>query len=179
MVALLRKFHAVFFITILIFITAFLLVITDDVTREKLKAKQDKQIVEMLEGIFPEASFYTVENDIYTIYNDGRNEIGYAFYAAGKGCGGEIVVFVGLKNMETIQGIVVISHKERRLSGLESTVGLDFTPLVAQFVGLRIDDCYLVKKGGQVDGVSGATISSTALVDIVRNAALEKVALIG
>ena len=47
-----------------------------------------------------------------------------------------------------------------------------------QFIGLKIEDCTLSRYGeggGQVDGITGATVSSKAVIDIVREAALEKV----
>jgi electron transport complex protein RnfG len=131
----------------------------------------------MLEGIFPEASFYNLEDDIYIIYDDSKYEIGYAFYAKGMGWGGNIVILVGLEDKETIKGINIISHSELLCVG-EFGIPLDFSTFTKQFIGLKIDDCALKKNDGQVDAITGAITSSKAVVDIVRETELEKVKFI-
>jgi len=152
-----------------------LLALTESFTRAELESHQDQQTLEMLEEIFPQASFYILEDDIYIIYNNSRNEIGYAFYAEGRGYYGKIVILVGLEDKETIRGMTVVLQYES-WAYWDMLVRNNFFD---QLVGLRIEDCALKKKygegGGQVDGVTGATVSSKAVVDIVREAALEKV----
>jgi len=51
----------------------------------------------------------------------------------------------------------------------------DFTD---KFVGLNIDDVALRQEGGHIDGITGATISSKAVIDAVRETAMEKVRII-
>lgn len=173
---LLRKFYPIAFITIAVLITVSLLALTESITRAELESRQDQQTLEMLQEIFPKASFYILEYGIYFIYDNGRYEIGYAFYAEGRGYVGKMVILVGLKDKETIEGIIVVSHYES-WGYWDRLVESNFFD---QFIGLKIEDCALKKKyygivGGQVDGVTGATVSSRAVVDIVREAALEKV----
>jgi electron transport complex protein RnfG len=153
-----------------------LLALTNSFSWAKLKVKQDQQTLEMLKGIFPGARFYVLKDDIYIVYDDSKYKIGYAFLAKGKGFGGDILIFTGLKDEETIKSITIISHNEHEGAlGEESGPIIDFNSFVYQFIGLKIIDCDLKKYGGQVDGISGATISSEAVVDIVRETALEKV----
>jgi Na+-translocating ferredoxin:NAD+ oxidoreductase RnfG subunit len=149
-----------------------LLAFTESFTRTALQVRLDQQTLEMLKGIFPKASFYTLKDDIYFIYDKGRHEIGYAFYAEGWGYGGKMVILVGLEDKETIKGITVVLHWE--------TWGywamLVWSNFFDQLNGLKIEDCALNGgDGGQVNGVTGATVSSMAIVDIVRETALEKV----
>jgi electron transport complex protein RnfG len=173
---LLRRFSPVIFITLVVLVTTSLLSLTKCATWERLEAQQDQQTLALLKGIFPEANFYTYEDGIYTVYNDGRNETGYAFLAIGKGYSGNIVILVGLEDKETIKGVTIISHNETLwMGGEEGGSPLSFSPLVDQFVGLKIEDCALKKNDGQVDGITGATTSSRAVVDAVRETALEKV----
>jgi len=171
---LLKKFYPIAFITIAVLITVSLLALTESITRAELESRQDQQTLEMLQEIFPKASFYILEHGIYFIYDNGRYEIGYAFYAEGRGYGGKMVILVGLEDKETIKGIIVVSHYESwgYWDGLLEHNFFD------QLIGLRIEDCALKRYGGgggQVDGITGATVSSKAVVDIVREAALEKV----
>jgi uncharacterized protein with FMN-binding domain len=44
-----------------------------------------------------------------------------------------------------------------------------------QFARLKIEDAYFSRQGGKVDSVTGATLSSTLVLNTVREAALEKV----
>jgi len=173
---LLRKFYPIAFITIAVLITVSLLALTESITRAELESHQEQQTLEMLQEIFPEANFYIFDEskEIYTMYDNGRYEIGYAFYAEGRGYGGKMVILVGLKDKETIKGIIVVSHYESWWYW-DRLVESNFFD---QFIGLKIEDCALKRYGGgggQVDGITGATVSSKAVVDIVREAALEKV----
>ena len=82
-----------------------------------------------------------------------------AFEIFGKGYGGAMGVIVGvnLENDEII-GVGVTTHSETPGVGSKAKTDPDFT---AQFKGLSILDPFKVKTdGGQIDALSGATISS-------------------
>jgi len=113
---------------------------------------------------------YTLEDDIYMIYAD-EAEVGFAFLAVGKGYGGNIDILVGLENETTVKGVTIISHLETPGLGARITE----SSFRDQFAGLNIDDVALKRDGGQIDAVTGATISSRAVVDAVRAAVMEKV----
>jgi Na+-translocating ferredoxin:NAD+ oxidoreductase RnfG subunit len=171
-----KKLYPIFLITLVIVVAVSLLVTSESITRAVLEAREDQETLELLQGIFPEASLYSFnENtEIYTLYNHGRNNIGYAFYGSSWGYIGNITVLVGLKGKETIQGIIVTSQYET-LSYWDMLVEENF---FEQFIGLKIEDCYLKLYGkgdGQVDAVSRATYSSRGVVNAVREAALEKI----
>ena len=149
------------------------LTFTDSFTRAKIEAQEEQKIQHMLSAMFPNMSRYTFEDDIYTIYADGT-EIGYAFLAVGKGYGGDIDILVGLEDETTVKGITIISHTET--PGLGSRVAeSSFTDM---FRGLNIADIALRQEGGQIDALTGSTISSRAVIDAVRNTAMEKVELL-
>lgn len=171
----LNKLYPIFLITLVVIMSVSLLVTSESITRAVLEGRQDQETLELLQGIFPEASFYTFDEDteIYTLYNTGRNEIGYAFYGSDRGYRGDIVVLVGLEDKETIRGIVVTSHKDDRpyWSMLEESDFFD------QFTGLNIEDCYPSWSWlpGGVDSITRATVSCRGVVIAVREAALEKI----
>jgi len=167
-------------------LTTSLLALTRSVTWRILEAQQDKETLDMIQTVFPEASSYTLENDIYTVYDNSGEKIGYAFYAEGMGkyvwggpeagtkIPGPIVILVGLEDKETIKGIFVVSHSE--------TPGfwnwLIKENYFDQFIELKIKDAYFTRDGGQVDAATYATLSSTLVLDTVREAAMDKVKLI-
>jgi electron transport complex protein RnfG len=149
------------------------LTFTDSITRGKIESQEEQKIQHMLSAMFPNMSKYTFKDDIYTIYSDGA-EVGYAFLAVGKGYGGEISILVGLKDETTLKGITIISQTET--PGLGSRIAeSSFTD---QFAGLSIDEVALKQDGGEVDAITGSTISSKAVINAVRTTAMEKVKLL-
>ena len=166
----LKKVFPVIFVTIVVFMAVALLSWTNSITKGRIEYQEEQQIQSMLGEMFPNMSNYTFEDDIYTIYADGA-KVGYAFLALGKGYGGDIVILVGLENETIIKGISIISQKET--PGLGARISEN--SFMDKFVGLSIDDIALRREGGQIDAITGATISSGAVVDAVRTTAMEKV----
>ena len=144
--------------------------------------ENDPDTVIELNGIFPEAGYFTYDeiNEIYTVYDLNKKKIGYAFNTIGTGYSGSIHVLVGLNNKETIRGIMVLSHDEYAYDPFGRGPGDDLYKLELsnQFINIEIDDCVLKQEGGIIDGLTEATVSCKAIVDAVRQTALEKVALI-
>jgi len=96
-----------------------------------------------------------------------RNAV--AFETFGKGFGGVMGVIVGvnLENDEII-GVGVTTHSETPGVGSRTKTDPDF---VAQFKGLSIIEPFKVKAdGGQIDALSGATISSRGVCGAVVEA---------
>lgn len=166
----LKKVFPVIFVTIVVFMAVALLSWTNSITKGRIEYQEEQQIQSMLGEMFPNMSNYTFEDDIYTVYADGA-KVGYAFLALGKGYGGDISILVGLENETIIKGISIISQKETPGLG----VRISENSFMDKFVGLSIDDIALRREGGQIDAITGATISSGAVVDAVRTTAMEKV----
>ena len=160
----------VIFITVVVFASVGLVTWTDSITTDKIEQQKEQQIQSMLKEIFPSMSEYTFEDDIYTIYSDGVG-VGYAFLAVGKGYGGDIDILIGLEDETTIKGITIISQSET--PGLGSRIAE--SSFAIKFAGLNIGDVALKQDGGEIDGITGATISSGAVVDAVRTTVMEKV----
>jgi electron transport complex protein RnfG len=157
-------------LTIVVAICVTLLNYVDSLTREKISAQEDEAIKSLLTEMFPGMSRYEFKNEIYTIYSDG-DKLGYAFLAVGKGYGGDINILVGLENETTVKGIEIVSQEET--PGLGSRITKpSFTD---QFAGVAINDVALSRDGGKIDAITGSTISSSAVVDAVRDTAMEKV----
>jgi len=182
-----KRIYPVAFVCLVLLTAVALLAFAENSTKDRMQFLKDQQTLEILSEVFPDISFYSFEEEsgIYTVYNSAKNRIGYAFYAEGMGAEvpmteggrkvpGPIVILVGLEDKETINGIVVISHSE-------TSWFWDFLlsrNYLEQFSGLKIDACYFKRNGGEVDAVTGATLSSTLVLDTVREAAIEKAKLI-
>ena len=166
----LKKFFPIIAVTVVVFIAVALLGLTDNLVREKIEWQKEQKIQRMLFEIFPNMTEHTLEGDIYRIYSNGA-EIGSAFLAVGKGYGGLIDILVGLENETTIKGVTIVSHLESPGLGARITESV-FTD---QFTGVNIADVALRQKGGEIDAITGATISSRAVVEAIKATAMEKV----
>jgi electron transport complex protein RnfG len=82
-----------------------------------------------------------------------------AFESSGKGFGGDIGLMVGVDTRDDkLLGVGVTTHSETPGVGARAKTDPDF---VAQFKGMSLIDTFKVKAdGGQVDALSGATVTS-------------------
>ena len=107
----------------------------------------------------------TKEMDVFVGEFDGkRNTV--AFETFGKGFGGAmgVMVRVNLENDEIV-GVGVTTHSETPGVGSKAKTDPDFAD---QFKGLSINNPFQVKAdGGQIDSLSGATISSRGVCGAV------------
>lgn len=100
---------------------------------------------------------------------DGKANV-VALEAFGKGFGGDIgvIIAVNVENDEIV-GIGVTTHSET--PGVGSKVKTD-PSLSEQFKGLPIKEPFKVKaEGGQIDAISGATVSSRGVCGAVVDSA--------
>lgn len=109
---------------------------------------------------------------IYQGLDDQDRILGYAFVGEANGYGGVIRVLVGVaEDTDAILSIKVLSHTET--PGLGDRIeGEDFR---GRFVGKTTADP--IKVAQDIDGLSGATVSSTAVADAVRESFIEVSAL--
>ncbi len=113
-------------------------------------------------------------NEMVVGTDDAGNTAGYVISAtSGDGMDGNITLSVGLTADGTITGIAFTEMNET--PGLGTLVAED--AFKGQFAGVNTDQFILNKSGGstadnEIDSVSGATISSSAVVNAV-NAALD------
>ena len=163
---ILKRLYPVILVTLIVLVSAVLLGFTYDITKDKIAEQEVAQVRSVLEEMFPGMTSLAVEDDIYVVLEDDTT-IGYGFIAVGSGYGGEISILVGLENKTTVKGIVIISQDET--PGLGDRIAEE--PFTSQFAGVNIDD---VKLDGEIDAITGSTISSEAVVEAVRNTALEK-----
>lgn len=170
----LKRFYPVILVTLVVLVSAFLLNFTNSLTEPVIQAQQYGEIQAQLEVLFPEMTDFSVEDDLFTIEDDGA-EVGYGFLAEGQGYGGTISILVGLENDTALRGIIIISQDETPGLGAR-IVNESFT---SQFAGVSIDEVNFPENGGRIDAISGSTVSSTAVVEAVRTAAQEKIASLG
>ena len=110
-------------------------------------------------------------NLIFYPVKKGDQLMGYAIETFTKdGFGGEIKLMVGFLTDGTISDIAVIDHKET--PGLGDKIDQKKSDFVKQFKKQNPSQFTLkvAKDGGDVDGITAATISSRAFCDAVQRA---------
>jgi electron transport complex protein RnfG len=143
-------------------------------TQEQVKANAQQARTEALAEIMPSAdSFEPVHGEsvnaegereilYYRALDSSGNIVGYAFFKVQSGSQGQIEVAGGVDSQFTkVAGMDVLQHSETPGLGAKITE----PEFKSQFNGLPLDDLNLKNDGGQVDAITGATISSRAVVD--------------
>lgn len=109
---------------------------------------------------------------VVKVYSAG--DAGYVVQVAPSGFGGALDIMVGVNADETVSGVSVVSHAETAGLGAKAKTDAAWR---AQFVGMS-GTLAVSKDGGEVQAITGATITSRAVTDGV-NAALGAVAALG
>jgi len=166
-----NEFLAVLFLTLIVFISVVALTLTNEITKDKIKIANKEAITEMLATLFPEMEDFTLdeESGLYTPLTGGES-LGHAFMAMATGYGGTIDILIGLEPDATLRGIKIISHQET--PGLGAKITEPF--FLDQFQGISAEQVALARNDGEIDAITGATISSSAVVNAVKGAVLKK-----
>ena len=152
------------------------------ITKDKIAAikaeKTQKAIAAVLPGAgeVKEVTFTDASGQVTKVYEAAG--VGYAVEVAPSGFGGAITMMVGVSSEGKVLGISIISHAET--PGLGAVAGAGTDKGVAfrdQFNGL-VSGITIGDGDNQIDALSGATITSQAIVDGV-NAALDCVKNMG
>jgi len=165
-----NRIYPLIFLVIIVLVSVSLMIVIGNMTEAKIVAEREAEIISQLKGIFSDMQDYKKAEGYYEIY---RNEevIGFAFTTTGKGYGGEINILIGIDSNYQVMGISILSNTETPGLGTRITE-ISFTD---QFKGLGLEDIRLTKDGGKIDAITGATISSRAVTDAVRDEIEKKI----
>lgn len=145
---------------------------------EQLNAEKTQQAIEaVLPGGFDtQITDYTDDTGLVTNVYSGAN--GYAFEVTPAGFDNTITMMVGVDHDGKVLGISIVSHTETSglgaVAAASTSAGESFR---GQFVGMS-GSVSVTKDGGEVDALTGATITSRAVCTGV-NAALACAASLG
>lgn len=117
-----------------------------------------------------------IDFELYKVFDESKNLIGYAMPYEGNGFQGKIRIMIGVKeNLNQLVGLEVLEQIETPGLGTKVTE----EPFTKQFIDLiarpKIDwvKGAPASKENEIQAITGATISSVAIVDII-NAGLAK-----
>ncbi len=163
-----------FILGVICLLSAGLLSVVNSFTAPKILAKNKETEEKTLAEVLPEAvQFEPVvssagENIYYKAYDKNNKIIGYAFKAAGKGYSSVVETMAGMDLNGVITSVKVLSLNET--PGLGSRVAEP--SFIGQFAGKTVSSL------PEVQAITGATISSKAVMNSVKSKAEEVKALI-
>lgn len=152
-------------LTCICLVVAALLAYVNTVTSPIIAEAEQQAAQEAMAEVLTEADSFelvTVDNSpekVNEIYR-AENGAGYVFMLTTKGYGGDMKLICGIKSDGTIEACKTLSHSET--SGLGSKTAED--PYRNQYCGKTYDTL------GEVDAISGATISSVAYKSAIEDA---------
>ncbi len=139
-------------------------------TEQKIEEQQEIILQQNLKQVLPEAERFEEKDDYYVATNDGEI-VGYAALSTGSGYGGPITVLVGIDLENTITGVRIMKQTETPGLGANA-VNPEF---YSQFNNITQEEVKLARDGGRIDAITGATITTDAIIDAVRQALAERI----
>jgi electron transport complex protein RnfG len=164
------KYSTVLFI--ISFVACAILAFVNSTTAPIIHANKLKEISQSHYEMFPEADIFEPipEKEIYLKVIDKDNILlGYLFITEKYGYSSSIQTMVGIDTEFTIKKIKIISQSETPGLGAKCSLP-SFTDL---FIGKNQSQIILDKNGGEITSITGATITSRAIVTSINEAICE------
>lgn len=146
---------------------------TNLLTRDRIAQAQAQKAEESRMIVLPGAESFEERDGHYAGLDGGGNTVGYVFETEGKGYGGSVNVMTGISAEGSITGVVILSHGET--PGLGANAEKEsFREQYKQPVADLANGISVVKfqapKEGEIQAMTGATITSTAVTNAVNSA---------
>ena len=153
-------------------IVALCLGLVNGITADRIAAIAKEKLDNAMKEVLPAESYsevaYTGDDvQVDSIYKAGDK--GYVVQCTVSGSQGSITMLTGVATDGTVTGISVLSHAETpglgAIAGAASNAGIEWR---AQFQ--NVPSAAVTKDGGQIEAISGATITSRAICNGVTAA---------
>ncbi|MGM5484291.1 MAG: RnfABCDGE type electron transport complex subunit G [Nanobdellota archaeon] len=138
--------------------------LTKDITSEKIEERQKDKLDRSLERVM-NADDFEKKGDHYEAYLDDE-PIGKVVRVKSQGYSSEIELIVGIDKDNKVTGVDVLNQEETPGLGTK----IENRTFLKQFENKMGKNIKLREEGGSIDAVTGATISSSAVTEGVREA---------
>lgn len=161
-------FKSTFVLTLVCLIASALLGATYLVTAEKIDQQAVIALNENLRQVFPEADDFEESASYFMAKKQGMI-IGFASVVETSGYGGTIKLLVGIDTQRKLTGVRIMDHTETPGLGANAVKPEFYN----QFNSLTFDKLSLKKEAGEIDAITGATITTNAVIEGVKTAYYE------
>ena len=136
------------------------------VTTVKIEQQKKEKLQSALEKVLPQADSFSVVlgNKVWFGFKDGKKK-GLVFRVLPRGYGGEIEIIVGIDMDEKVTGVSIGDMKETPGLGTKTKD----ESFLKQFIGKGVKNIRLRQDGGEIEGITAATISSRSVTDGIRD----------
>lgn len=149
---------------------------TNMLTKDRIAQAAAQKAEESRMVVLPGAESFEESGGHYTGKDSSGQAVGYVFVTESKGYGGTVKVMTGVSTEGSITGVIVLSHSETPGLGANAEKA-EFRDQYQQPVANLTGGIQVVKfqapKEGEIQAMTGATITSTAVTNAV-NAAIEQ-----
>lgn len=167
-----KNFKYIFRLTLTLFlitaVVAGLLGLVNYITKDKIRQLQEEKSEKAMQEVLPADTYEKISDSdgaVNAAYK--ADDKGYVVDVTVNGFGGAIQMMVGIDTEGKVTGVSIVSHAETASLGANATRG-DFR---SQYVG-KDSRLAVTKDGGDIDALTGATVTSRAVTEGV-NLALE------
>lgn len=136
---------------------------TNQFTQSYIETQKQSALKESLGKVIL-ADHYEEKESYYNAYDENDVLIGKVLMVEAKGYSSTIKALVGVDLENTILGVDILEQQETPGLGTK----IEGPLFLGQFVGKTEELIKLTKDGGEIDGITGATISSRAITDAIR-----------
>jgi H+/Na+-translocating ferredoxin:NAD+ oxidoreductase subunit G len=168
--------HILATLTIIGIISGAALAMVADWANPLIEANRKAETERAIFLVQPQGTSYEIVQDVsfdlYRVFDDTKNPVGFAMIYEGNGFQGNIRVMVGVKaDLMSVTAMEVLEQTET--PGLGTKILEE--PFKGYFNGLSADPQINMVKGveasqpNEVQAITGATISSKAIIDIINN----------
>ncbi len=166
-------------LTLVALITAGSLAWVNKITKPKIIEQQRNELTNALSSVLPDCAYGSivpVKKDDHILYYRGYLDkartqlVGYAFLAEGKGYSSTIRTLVGIDTSCTIYAIKILSQQETPGLGslCEQVRSGESKPWwQVQFTGKMAKGIAVDKDKGEIESITGATITSRAITNSI------------
>jgi electron transport complex protein RnfG len=170
-------------LTIICVFSALLLGVTYNLTIKNIQLQMVNAEKESLKSVLPDAKDFSQKIsgkaiEYYKGFDEANSIVGYAFIGEGKGYSGPIVIMIGVDKNLDIKGIKILSQRETPGLGSRVEEVSGGGTIWDLFKGKRVEKSnepwfqkqFREKSIDKVDTITGATITSRAVIDAVKDA---------
>ena len=164
-----KKLPAWIVLTVICLVAALALAFTYNGTKDRIAQQEEAKTVAVRQALLPAAaSFEAVDgSEVYRGVDANGASVGYVTVNTVKGFGGDVEISVAVDPEGVIQGISVGGANFKETAGLGAKS--KEPAFTEQFAG-KTAPVALKKNGGEIDAITAATITSSAVVRGVNDA---------
>ncbi len=164
-----KKLPAWIVLTVICLVAALALAFTYNGTKDRIAQQEEATTVAVRQQLLPAAAGFEKmeDSEIYRGVDADGNAVGYVTVNTVNGFGGEVEISVAVDTEGTIQGISVGGANFKETAGLGAKS--KEPAFTEQFKG-KTAPVALTKNGGEIDAITAATITSSAVVRGVNEA---------